>query len=229
MQKDIFWKKFWSVVGLLLLAYLVVGGAYIYVHPEEERIQASVVDASYDPSVDPFEKPIEEEKLAVSDYLYRDSLPLEAEDWSWGTRVTWRLTGPRYEGLYAARAVFLEPEAGVRLYAAPRSLAPYASLSLAVYPVTEGEFYLELYDRAGNSLGRQSLEWYAPEGVLTLGAWTVLSIPLANLLPEGAPLTEQISGFAIVAEEPGTIFFDAVELQKQSVFYPRWEKKTLYD
>jgi hypothetical protein len=137
--------------------------------------------------------------------------------------LTWRTGAIRHEGSYAIRATFLEPWAGVRAQGPAISLTPYASLSLALYPQQHGEYFFELFDTNGNSMGRQPLAWYAPEGRLTPYAWNILTIPLDHLMPPETP-TRAVTGFAVTAPEVGSIFLDAIKLEKFVTNYPRFEE-----
>ena len=231
MQKDRFWRIFWSAGGIVVLVYAIgiVWLRFSYLHAPDDATLAAAVDVSYDPSRDPFSRATGEQNSVqnalASGYLYRDSLPLGFEDWSWGIGANWRSNLKTFEDSFALQAQFLEPWGGIRLNASGGiDISEYRSVSLSVHP--DGpltDLYIDLYDNYGNSMGRQSLAWYAPEGKLVPNTWNTLAIPLANLV---APTnTKIITGFSIsVGTETGAAFIDAVHLEKELIAHSRWEE-----
>jgi hypothetical protein len=225
MHPDKFWKYFWSILGICMLCYSLGIAGLLYARPGDAA-RAALVGASYDSTIDPFQKTAPEAEVSSSDYLYRDSLPLQWEDWSWNTLANWRSQEEHFEGSYSLRALFTEPGAQARANS-PTSidLSPFASLSLAVYPQTVHDVYLELYDTAGNPIVEQSLGWYTQGGALVPDTWNIVTIPLVNLTAsssEDMP-RRKISGFSIGADQEGVVFVDALRLNKFVVSHPRWE------
>ena len=225
MHPDKFWKYFWSLLGLCLVAYTVSVAGLLYTHSPDDASLAKAVGDSYDPLRDPFQKTASPQGLPLSDYLYRDSLPLGFEDWSWEVSANWRSTERAFEGSYSLRAEFQKPLADVRAHTPNIALSPYGSLSLAVFPESVNELYLELYDIEGNSIAREPIGWYAPDGKLVQNRWNVVSIPLANLTATTSEMLPKriISGFSLSAEAPGVAFIDAVRLEKEVASHPRFE------
>lgn len=224
-RKDNFWKIFFSVIGGMTLV-LVMGITSLkvsYFKQPDDASLAAAVGVTFDPLQDPFEKnqKLVETTGLASDYLFRDSLPLGSEDWSWDTGVNWRSNERAYEGGYSLKADYAAPWAGVRLSSPQMSVSRYQSLSLAVYPDSKVEdLYVDVYDTFGRSAGEQSLGWYTQSGTLTPDAWNRVTIPLANLI---APSTEKITGFSISTKKPGAAFIDAVRLETSAVTHERWE------
>lgn len=208
-----------------MLAYSIGIASILYARLPQGVTLAAAVGDSYDPAHDPFQTQMQEEASTTSDYLYRESLPLGFGDWSWKTTVNWRSPERAFEGARSLYAMFTEPGASVRADS-PKAidLSAYASLSIAVYPEAASDVYLELYDLAGNSLGQQSLAWYAAGGAFVPGAWNVLTIPLVNLtaVSPDAASARKISGFALISTQAGVVFFDSIRLNKFVVSHARW-------
>ena len=114
----------------------------------------------------------------TGEYIYQDFLPISLSDWSWGARVDWQSSEQVYEGTHSFKATLLQDWAGARIAASSISIASYKGISLSYIPMGIGDIYLELFDQNGNSLGQQSLGWYAPGGKLTPNQWNVVTVPL---------------------------------------------------
>lgn len=225
MHYDKFWKYFWSALGICIAVYVVATIGFLYLHsPSDLALKAAVGD-SYDPTRDPFRKTAPDGSLEASDYLYRDSLSFGFEDWSWEVAVNWRSIQRHFEGSYSLSTEFKKPWSNVRANTPPIDLSPYASLSLSIYPESVADLYLELFDTGGNSLGRQSVGWYAQDGALVPYRWNVVKIPLGNLTAttSGVLPARKISGFSLSSEVAGVAFIDAVRLEKSVISHPRFE------
>jgi hypothetical protein len=220
MKRDRFWETFWlSFFGLTLLSILGSGALFFsHIH----GINAAAVGIVFDPNRNPFETTLHRTNTALVDgYIYRNSLPLGVSHWSWDSSVDWISTAKVYEGSAALRATFLKPWAGVGLNGFSIKRSDYRSVSLAVYPDNSVEdLYLELYDAEGNSMGRQSLAWYAPGGKFKTNTWQYLSVPLENLV--GSSRTSAITGLSVSAQNAGQAYLDSIQFTTTSVVHPLW-------
>ncbi len=227
MHADKFWKFFWAALGGCLGVYLLGIAGVLYVRPSDSASREAAVGAAYDSSKDPFQKDAapSQPTTSPSDYLYRESLPLGFEDWSWKTSIDWRSSERKFEGSYSLHAMFTEPGADIQAHTPVMNLSQFNSLSLAVYPESVQDLYIELYNAAGEPISKQSIGWYAAGGALTPDAWNLVSIPLIDLVAsssEAAP-TRSISGFSIISDEPGSAFIDTIQFNKYAVSHSRWE------
>jgi hypothetical protein len=223
---DRFWKFFWTTAAAVLLVFIVTIAVLTYLRNPLRVADISALGVVFDPSHDPFARAAQERQRPAftSDYLYRDSLPLSFDDWSWGTTVDWNSGEQTYEGAHSFKVTYLVPWAGVRAAGSDFELGDYNGISLAVYPDGNvGDVYIELYDTFGHSFGRQSVGSYAPEGNLTPRTWNVVYIPVANLMHEGAG-KQKITGFSLGTEHLGTIYIDAVHLVKDVPPHGRWSE-----
>ena len=72
-----------------------------------------------------------------------------------------------------------------------------------------GDLYVELYDKDGNSMGRQSVDWYANGGSLAPNQWQYITIPLQNLTASSASAT--ITGISISTQNAGVAYLDELQ------------------
>lgn len=222
MHSDKFWKYVWLVVGSGILLYIGSIVSFFYANVPNEAALAEAVGDSYDPSRDPFKKEKQESAPFTSDYLYRDSLNLGFEDWSWGVRINWRSARRYFEGHYALHGEFEASGGTIQAHTPPISLSSYQSISLVIYPENLEDVYFELYDLNGASLGKQPIGWYAPNGTLTQNAWNTVLIPLANLTSRETSYSSRqiISGFSLSAEGAGSAFIDDIRLRTSKSSHP---------
>jgi len=221
---DTFWKLFWLVVAVLSAFFCATIFGLIYFYNPSKTADAAAVGVIFDPSRDPFEgQRIDTKRPAFTgEYFYQDALPLAFADWSWGVQVNWNSTEMSYEGLDSFKVNFLQDWSGVRVEASDIDLSQYQGISLAVDPKGNlGDLYIELFDKYGNSLGKQSLGWYAQSGHLTPDAWNEVTIPFDNLFPAGQS-KRPISGYAISTVHPGIAFVDSVHLETTVAPHARW-------
>jgi len=222
---DKFWKFFWLIAGIVTLLYIIAISVLSYVYNPIRTANAAAVGIVYNTSQDPFasDKKTQNDRPAFSgEYFYEDALPLAFADWSWGVSVDWNSIEQTYEGTHSFKIQFLQQWSGMRVNASDIDLSAYQGLSLAVYPdANVGNVYIEFFDTFGKSLGRQSIGWYAPGNSLKPGTWNFATIPLANLMPAGQSL-RPISGYSITSDSPGTIYVDAVHLEKTTAAADRW-------
>jgi|GEM_PF-1915434 hypothetical protein len=218
------WLGIWFGTAFILCA---VGGAMLFVGVQARQADLAAVDDTYTPNKDPFEGPLQggtstsTSATLIDGYLYRDSLPLGFTNWSWDAEAVWQSTRHIYEGLYALQITFDKPDSNIGMNGPAVPIGGYHSLSIAVYPDSSVEnLYLELYDAQGNSLGRQSLAWYAPDSVLKPNTWQVITLPLANLV--GSSSAAVINGFGITGENPGVAYIDSVQLNTAVVAHSVW-------
>lgn len=224
---DNFWRLFWfSLLGATLF-YVLLIGILTYFYNPISTADAEAVGIVYNASKDPFvsARPINEiQPNFTGEYLYRDGLPIALADWSWGVKTDWNSSERVFEGSRALKIIFLQNWSGARAAAAEFNLHGYEGISLAVFPDSRvGDLYLELYDTYGKSLGRQSIGWYAPGSKLQPEQWNTVTIPLANLMPEGQAV-QPITGFSIDADVAGSAYVDAVRLEKTAAAFPRWHE-----
>ncbi len=221
---DTFWKLFWIVVGALALVYFLVVIGLIYFYNPTKTADAAAVGIVFDSSRDPFEgqRPSDKRPNFSGDVIYDDSLPLAFADWSWGVQVNWNSKDISYEGLDSFKIHYLQDWSGVRVQASGIDLTSYEGVSLAVYPESGlQDLYIELFDNSGNSLGKQSLSWYADNASLVMSKWNSLTIPFDNLFPEGQP-KRAISGLAISTIKPGVAYVDSMRLETSVPMHSRW-------
>ena len=219
---------FWKVVGIFFGAAVLVcaaSGTTAFLL-ESRNSDLAAVNYAYDPSQDPFEQPLKTgtstPTFSLGGALYRDALPVGYTNWEWEAASDWRSTAQRYDSApYSLKANFLQPMSSVGMNGPSFSTKGYQSLLVAVYPSAPvGDVYLELYDAKGNSMGLQSLGWYAPGGALVPNQWQVVTIPLQNLM--GSSTSQMVSGFALTGEKSGVAYFDAITLQKTAAAHAKW-------
>ena len=230
VKKDNFWKIFWSLtgyfvfLGLVALVWLDVS----YLNRPDDISRALAVGVTFDPGKDPFESQVRERQIIplVSGYFYQESIPFGFEDWSWDTETNWRSGKNVYEGSYSAEIKFLKPWSGVRLNSRGMDISSYVAVSLAVFPDQNvGDLYIELHDKYGNSMGKQSMGWYAPNSTLTPNAWNFVIISLENLVPSSKEA--EVTGFSISSKESGQVFIDSIHLEKTSLAHSKWKETAL--
>ena len=187
----------------------------------------AAVDASYDPSKDPFQNgtlaDLAENFSLNSGYFYQNGLLSRFKSWSWATVGYWRSSDVTPAGSYALKANFLLPGGNIGMNGPTVSVAGFKSISLQVYPdASVGDLYIDLYGADGNSIGRQSLSWYASSSVLVPNTWQKITIPLTNFVagPEHPP--KSISGFSVSSKNPGTAYVDEVQFTKENTAQPLW-------
>jgi hypothetical protein len=221
MKKDTFWQWFWIVSGVFFFV-VMAGGVGIFI-TTLGRVNAASVDITYDPNVDPFGRATAGGSTMpvslVSGFLYQDSLLPYFKNWAWHADADWHHAGDSADGSYALRASFTDKNGGTVGMSGPAlALGGYSSISISVKPDTSvGDLYLELYDQNGNSLGLQSLGWYASSSLMA-GSWQTVAISLKNLGAEG----KKITGFGISSRAAGSALIDAIQLQKTEVSHAVW-------
>lgn len=217
-QHDSFWKIFFTAtLGTVVLGVIVV--AFLITRPD-----LSLPNLPHNSSGEPYAyaaQPLP--SAATSTYFYRESIPLGFSNSSWNSRVDWHSGLRRYEGSYSARGEFLGEWGGIALSGAGHPTASYTGFSLVVYAEAGNtDLYLELYDKSGKTVGRQSLGWYFPSGKLETGQWQVITIPLINF----GPIPSQIGGFAVIAPQKGVIYIDDVHLARIAPEHAPWKPAT---
>lgn len=176
--------------------------------------------------------PIEEAPFIELPRVYGDVLAPGWQNWSWDAQADFDARFSTERG-NSIKVQFKKPSAGFMMHAPHFSTAPYHSLKFSLYNAgdEEADFYIELSDKSGYSLGVQPLSWYAErvEGgaveapkALEPGRWYDFTIPLSNLNASG----RNISGISIAADGPGTIYLDDLEFSKEISEFPKWIEKT---
>lgn len=222
-DKDNFWKIFWSVVGVFAFFGIFSVGwlKFLYFNQPEDTSLALAIGITFDANKDPFARTKEGKTFnLVSGYLYQDSIPFGFEDWSWDTETKWRTVGDSPDSSYSIQTNFLKAWAGIRLNSPSVDIKDYNSITLEVKPdVSVGELYIDLYDRFGQTMGKQSLGWYTQSQGLLVNQWNKVQIPLSNLLSKDGTF---ITGFSISSKNGGSAVIDSVRLVKDIVSHDKW-------
>ena len=213
MTKDKFWKLFWLLFGGMMLIGCAAATSLFLVNTREGDLLAAV-GAEYREGNDPFQAPIvgaAGETVTLEDgYLYRNTLPLRFQSWTWRAVPNWHSSEKSSEGGYAIQVLFREAGGMAGISGPPITLTNERSITLAINPDSNvGDLFLRLYDAKGNPIGMQSLGWYTPQGMLVPDTWQSVTIPLENL--EVAP-SKTITGFSISSKNVGTAYIDSVRL-----------------
>jgi hypothetical protein len=212
-QQDSFWKLFFvATLGIVCLAGLVIAAMII-------RPADSLPTLPHTSSAEPYAYVQADSVTATSTYFYRESIPLGFSNASWSASIDWRSPLRRFEGSYAARAEFTSEWGGLAVAGSGHPRTSYSGISLAVFAEPGlSDLYLELYNAAGNPIGRQSIGWYFPEGALVTGRWQQLTIPIQNF--GSAP--NVIGGFAVLAPQKGVAYVDDVRLTRTAPAHAAW-------
>lgn len=221
-KKDTFWKLFLTsivfvvvvFVAYALVALLLQGGT------STSRVP-SFFDFSFGDEY--VAQALAAHIATTSPFLYRDAIPLGADNASWDTVVSWQSPQHVFEGSRAVRAEFLRDGSGVALEGMVRATAPYDGITLAVFPEHLGTttLSLALYDTRGHTIGAEPLAWYVDQPQLTEGLWQEVAIPFANIATTSLP--SFIGGFAIEASGSGVVYIDFVRLTANTAAHTRWE------
>ena len=228
MKKDNFWKIFWEVFGTFAILGIIAFGwlKFSYLNQPDDNSRALSVNVTFDPSKDPFANRVRARQAIslVSGYLYQESIPFGFDDWSWDSQTNWRSNENVKDGSYAIKTKFQKSWSGIRLNSPLIDISSYKSISLAVFPDQNvGNMYIELHDKYGNSMGKQSMGWYTDSFNLTPNVWNVVIIPLENLLSSSNKSAE-ITGFSISGEKAGQSFIDSIHLEKDVVAHSKWKE-----
>jgi hypothetical protein len=222
---DKFWKIFWIGSGSVTILGLVIAMSLFLFFTRQSNLLAAV-GVSYEAGKDPFEGSTLQALgggmiSLVGGYLYQNSLPLHFQSWTWQATADWRSTEQKKEGSAALKIVSTAPGGTVGMSGPGIVLKNIKSISLSVYPdANVGDLLLDLYDKNGNSLGTQSIGWYATSSTLAPNQWQQVVIPLHNFL--GQPNASTVSGFSISTKNPGVVYVDAVQLSGISSDHPAW-------
>ncbi|MBP9710754.1 MAG: hypothetical protein KBD50_00595 [Candidatus Pacebacteria bacterium] len=212
-QQDSFWKLFFTATaGVLAIAAFVI--TILLLKPSDE-----LPTLPHENATEPYAYVGGPELTATSTYFYRESIPLGFSNTSWSANANWRSKQKHFEGTYSARAEFTGEWGGLSLAGRGLPSASYAGISLALFaePGLQ-DLYLELYNAAGATVGRQSIGWYFPSGKLEPGAWQMIAIPLRNF----GVVPATIGGFAIISPQKGVVYVDDVHLAKNAPAHAAW-------
>jgi len=185
-------------------------------------IDTAAVGMNYVPNQDPFGSNVRQATFSISEgYIFKDAVPLGLNTWVWDTAANWRASGQVFEGSSDIKAIFNKSWAGFGLGGFTIDSGAERTLSLAVRPDENvGDLYIELYNKKGNSMGRQSLGWYVPSGALVANQWQTISIPVQNLL--GSSTSATITALAISTTNPGTVYVDSIQFNNRSSAHDPW-------
>lgn len=221
MKKDNFWKIFWSTIGmfLFLIVLMVSWLKFFYINAPENTNLAQAIGITFDPTKDPFSQNTQKRKFEpISGYLYRDSIPFGMEDWSWDTETNWR-TKDGSNDTYVINTYFQKAFGGIRLNSPEFDVSKYKSISFDLKTNDDvDDLYIELHDKYGNSMGRQSIKWYTDDS-LHLNTWSQVRIPLNNLINSGE---KSITGFSISSKKEGSVSIDSIKLETSEVAHEKW-------
>ena len=212
-QQDTFWKLFFTAAaGCIALAGFVIG--ILFLKPSTTPPTLPHADSS-----EPYAYAGSLELTATSTYFYRESIPLGYSNTSWGATTNWRSQERQFEGSYAARVEFMQEWGGLSLAGHGIPTASYGGISFVVFAEPGiHDLYLELQNKAGVTIGRQSVGWYFPQGRLEAGVWQVITIPLSNF----STIPTSIGGFAIMSKEKGVAYVDDVHLVTSAPAHTAW-------
>ena len=226
-----FWKITWIVFATIALGGLTFSLSLFYAHAEPGDLLAAL-GVSYQEGKDPFQGALLSGSMTLqSGYLYQDALPLRFSSWSWQASADWRSGEEKKDGPAALKATFAMVGGSVGMQGPVIDTSHFSSISLAVRPdKAAGDVYLDLYDANGNSLGRQSLGWYAASSTdatqatpsLVADEWQTIVIPLANFATSAGKPPSSITGFSVSGKNPGTAYIDDVRLTTQSLSHAIW-------
>ncbi len=226
MIADRFWRIFWILFAAVALGGVTIAISLFLMYTQPGDLLAAV-GASFEAGHDPFQSgtlgSVAEAFSLNAGYLYQNGLPVRFKSWSWSTAADWHSSEQKYAGPYALKAQFLLPGGSVGLNGPAVDISDYKSITLAVRPdAAVDDLYLDLYGPDGNSIGRQSLGWYASTSALIPNTWQTVTVPLTNFVdgPEHPP--KSISGFSVSSKSPGTAYIDEVRLTKDASLGALW-------
>jgi hypothetical protein len=226
MIVDRFWKIFWILFCVTLMGGVTIAVSLFVMYTRPASLLAAV-NASYDPNKDPFQNGTfanAAENFSLNNgYLYQDGLLPRFKSWSWSTAADWRSGDNPYAGSYSLKAVYAVPGGNVGMDGPTVDISGFSSISLEVYPDSSvGDLYIDLYGADGNSVGRQSLGWYASTTALIPNTWQKITIPLSNFTAGSQHPPKSFSGFSISSENAGTAYIDEVQLGHSASARPVW-------
>ncbi len=218
-----FWKITWMLFAVIAVAGLASSLSIFYAHAKPGDLLAAL-GVSYQDGKDPFESALLSGAGTLSGgYLYQDALPLRFSSWSWQASADWRSGEEAFDGPASLKAVFAVAGGSVGMQGPSIDTSSFSAISLVVRPdAAVGDLYLDLYDAHGNSLGRQSLGWYASSSALVAGQWQTVVVPLANFATTTHGTLASITGFSISGKDPGSAYVDDVRLTKEKISHSVW-------
>jgi hypothetical protein len=228
MITDKFWKIFWIGAGSITLLGCSMALTLFMLNTRQGNLLAAI-GVSYQDGKDPFQSTLlgigstaTSTNYSLHDgFLYQDALPIGFRSWYWQAAADWRSLEDPHEGPYALKAFFATAGGTVGMSGPDVSLKDIHSLSLWVRADEQvGDVFLTVYDRVGNSLGVQSLGWYAQNGSLLPNSWAEVVIPLANII--GSSSATVMTGFSISGKNPGSASIDQIQLSKNEVTHDKW-------
>jgi hypothetical protein len=227
MKVERFWETFWLLFVAIALASLFASLTMFLLHINS--VNAAAVGMSFDPTKDPFETATKQGNFQlIQGYVYRDTLPLGLSQWSWDADLNWTSTEQKFEGVAALKMTFNKPWAGMGVSGFSVSRNSAQTLTFAVYPdASVTDLYVELYDKNGNSMGRQSVGWYTLNGRLVPNFWQTITIPLYNLA--GAAGSQTITGISISTENTGVAFVDSLQFTNTPSSHSVWVQPADFD
>ncbi len=222
MIVDRFWRIVWCAFFAVALAGIASALSLFYVRTQPGDLLAAL-GVSYQSGRDPFASSLLSGAVSLnSGYFYQDALPLRYDSWTWHASANWRATDEYAAGPASIKAAFDAAGGSVGMQGPAADAAPYSAISLYVRPdAAVGDLYLDIYDAQGNSIGRQSLSWYAASGALAPGEWQQITVPLANF-SVGSTTPQELTGFSVSAENPGSAYIDEVRLVSSDAPHSPW-------
>ena len=223
MITDNFWKLFWVSAGIALLLCVALSTVLFFSFTDQTDL-VSAVGVTYEEGKDPFQSELLGGSLPYSlsaGYFYQNALPLYFKSWTWEATADWRSGEQKKDGEYSLKAEFRVPGGTVGMNGPTISTKDASSLALSVWvdSVVE-DLYLNMYDSNGNSLGQQSVGWYAQSGILTPNEWHDILIPLENLLLGSS--RDSVNGISISGKNAGIAYVDNLKLSSTKIFHVVW-------